>query len=290
ILVSLGQKPKRYTGRFNFPVMIPALFFAIIAMARPQIQETHSDHTASGIDIILALDISYSMEIVDFNLHGRNVQRITAAKSTAESFIKSRSNDRIGIVAFSGRPYVTSPITLEHDWLIEQLRELRPGFVQEQGTAIGSAISASATRLNDWNKESKSKVVVLVTDGSNNTGKISPMEAAKKAAVLGIKIYTVAIGTEEGRLRNGMQAYPQKEFDTDTLEKIAKVTKAEYYRVRNTEKLRETFQSIDQLEKTEIKTHSTVTREELFIWPLGLALILALFALAYQALKPSPAP
>ena len=288
ILVGLGQKPKRYPGSFSLALMILALACAITAMARPQRQNQYSDRKASGVDIILAIDISYSMEIVDFKLNNRSVQRIDAAKSTAEQFLRQRPNDRLGIVAFSGRPYVTSPITLEHDWLVEQLRELRPGLVQEQGTAIGSAIAAATTRLNE--RQSKSKVIVLITDGSNNSGRLAPIEAAKHAAKLGVKIYTVAIGTEEGRLYNGRQAYPQKEFDTQTLEEIARITDGEYYRVRSTDKLRETFQSIDQLEKTDIKQQGIVTTTELFPWAAAAALILTILALTIQSLNPPPAP
>lgn len=288
ILVSLGQKPRRAAGALTFALMVLALACAIIALARPQQQNEFSNRKASGIDIVLALDISHSMEIVDFQLNQRRVQRIMAAKATAEQFIKQRPNDRIGIVAFSGRPYVTSPITLEHDWLIDKLRELRPGLVREQGTAIGSAIAASATRLHD--REAKSKVIILITDGSNNSGRLPPKEAADLATKLGVKIYSVAIGTEEGRLQNGMQSHPQQEFDTKTLEEIAKVTGGEYYRVRDTEKLRETFSSIDQLEKTDIKQHSIIITKEYFPWCIGAALILAIAAITIQAVKPPPAP
>ena len=286
--MGLGEKPKRYPGSFSLVLLILALACAITAMARPQRQHQYSDRKASGVDIILAIDISYSMEIVDFKLNHRSVQRIDAAKSTAEQFLRQRPNDRLGIIAFSGRPYVTSPITLEHDWLVEQLRELRPGLVQEQGTAIGSAIAAATTRLIE--RESKSKVIVLITDGSNNSGRLSPLEAAKHAAKLGVKIYTIAIGTEEGRLYNGRQAYPQKEFDTKTLEEIARITQGEYYRVRSTDKLRETFQSIDQLEKTDIKRHSVVATTELFPWYAAAALIFTILALTIQSLNPPLAP
>jgi Ca-activated chloride channel family protein len=289
ILVGLGQKPKRFPGALSAALLILSLACAIIAMARPQQQNHFSDRKASGVDIILAIDISYSMEISDFQLDNRHVQRITVAKATAENFIRERPNDRIGIIAFSGRPYVTSPITLEHDWLIEEkLRTLQPGLIQEQGTAIGSAIAEAATRLHG--RKSKSKVIVLVTDGSNNSGPLAPTEAAKHAAKLGVKIYTIAIGTEEGRLYNGRQAHPQQEFDTQSLEEIARITGGEYYRVRNTDKLRETFQSIDKLEKTDITQHSIITATEYFPWCVTAALIFALLALTIQAVNPPPAP
>jgi Ca-activated chloride channel family protein len=288
ILASLGAKPKRLPGFFTFSLMLIALTFALLAMARPQLRNVESESKASGVDIILAIDISYSMQIVDFVLNGRRAQRISVAKNTAEAFINQRENDRIGIVAFSGRPYITSPITLEHDWLIDKLRELEPGLVKEQGTAIGSAIAASASRLHE--RESKSKVVVLVTDGSNNSGRIAPVEAAKQAAVLGIKVYAIAIGTEQGRLNNRVQAHPQQEFDTKTLQEIATITGGEYYRVKDTDKLRDTFNSIDQLEKTEIKQHNIVTIEELFPWFTSAAFFSAILSLIIQALKPYTAP
>ena len=288
ILASLGNKPKRLPGLLTFSLMILALVFAFLAMARPQLRNVESESKPSGVDIILAIDISYSMQIVDFVLNGRRAQRITVAKNTAEAFINQRQNDRMGIVAFSGRPYITSPITLEHDWLIDQLRELRPGLVKEQGTAIGSAIAAAASRLHE--RESKSKVIVLVTDGSNNSGRIAPLEAAKQAAVLGIKVYAIAIGTEQGRLNNSIQAHPQQEFDTKTLQEIAEITGGEYFRVKDTDKLRDTFNSIDQLEKTEIKHHSIVSIKELFPWCASAALIFTVIGLTMQAIKSPTAP
>ena len=288
ILTSLGSKPRRLPGFITFSFILLALICAIIAMARPQLRNEQSESTASGVDIILAIDISYSMQIVDFVLNGRRAQRITVAKNTAEAFINQRQNDRMGIVAFSGRPYITSPITLEHDWLIDQLRELRPGLVKEQGTAIGSAIAAAASRLHE--RESKSKVIVLVTDGSNNSGRIAPVEAAKQAAVLGIKVYAIAIGTEQGRLNNSIQAHPQQEFDTKTLQEIAEITGGEYFRVKDTDKLRDTFNSIDQLEKTEIKQHSIVSIRELFPWCASAALIFTIIGLTMQAVKSPTAP
>jgi len=262
ILVSLGQKPRRAAGAFT--------------------------RKASGIDIVIAMDISYSMITDDFRLNNRRVQRIVAAKTTAEQFIKQRPHDRIGIVAFSGRPYATSPITLEHEWLIEQLRELQPGLIKEQGTAIGSAIAASATRLH--NRDSKSKIVILITDGSNNSGRLSPQEAAEHAKKLSVKIYSVAIGTKEGRVPRHIQSHPHSEFDTKTLEEVAKITDGEYYRVKDTEKLKDTFASIDELEKTDIKQHNVITVEEYFPWCIGAALVFAIAAITMQALRPAPAP
>jgi len=288
ILVGLGTKPKQFPGSLSFFLILLALICSITAMARPQTVDQYAERKASGIDIILAIDVSYSMEIRDFTLKGRKVQRITVAKASAEQFIKKRPNDRIGIIAFSGRPYATSPITLEHEWLIDQLRSLQPGLVQEPGTAIGSAIATASMRL--YKRPSKSKVIVLVTDGSNNSGPLSPIEAAKHAATLGIKIYTIAIGTEDGRLVNGRQDYPHQEFDTKTLQEIAAITHGEYYRVRDTSKLQESFKTIDQLEKTDVDHHHVVNTTELFPWAASLALLFTILALISLALNPPPAP
>ncbi len=290
ILVGLGEKPKRYLGAISLANIgfILALASAIIALARPQLHNEYTDRNISGIDIILAVDISYSMEISDFVINNRRAKRITAAKVAAESFINERANDRIGIIAFSGRPYVTSPITLEHEWLVSKLHELKPGIVEEQGTAIGSAIAASATRLNE--REAKSKIIILVTDGANNSGKIAPIEAAKHANKLGIKIYTVAIGTESGRLSRTIQSRTRQEFDTGPLEEIAKLTGGEFFRVKSTGSLVDTFASIDDLEKTEIKQQTIVDIEELFHWFTAASFILALLAIVSQALNPAPAP
>lgn len=290
ILVTLGQKPKRYFGGLSLAniAFILALASAIIALARPQIRNEYTDRNSSGIDIILAIDISYSMEITDFSINNRRAKRITAAKLAAEEFIEQRSNDRVGIIAFSGRPYVISPITLEHDWLKSKLYDIAPGIIEENGTAIGSAIAASATRLNE--RDSKSKVVILVTDGANNSGRIAPIEAAKHATKLGIKIYTVAIGTETGRLSKNIQAQTRQEFDTGPLEEIAKLSGGEFFRVKSTSSLVNTFSSIDELEKTEIKQQTIIDIQELFHWFTITSFILTLIAITAQALNPAPAP
>ncbi|MGJ8676520.1 MAG: VWA domain-containing protein [Akkermansiaceae bacterium] len=290
LLVSLGIKPRRFFGGISWSsiFLILGLAFAILALARPQIRNEFSERKASGIDIIVAMDISYSMEIDDFVINNRKAMRITTAKLAAEAFIDERTNDRIGIIAFSGRPYVTSPITLEHEWLIDKLRDLTPGMVKEDGTAIGSAIAAAATRLN--NRDAKSKVVILITDGSNNSGRIAPLEAAKHAAKLGIKVYSIAIGTETGRVSRTLQLQPRQEFDTETLEEISKITGGEYFRVMSTDSLEDTFTSIDELEKTEIKQHTIVNIDELFPWFTSASLALILVALMANAFIPPPAP
>jgi len=159
--------------------------------------------------------------------------------------------------------------------------------VKEQGTAIGSALAASATRLDS--REAKSKVIVLITDGASNSGKISPVEAAEHAKTLGMKIYTVAIGTKEGRVSRNIQRFPRQEFDLPTLQKIAKLTGAEHYWAQNLDQLQNTFTTINNLEKTEVKSLTVIEDTELFPWFVGVSLLLALAAAGYLALNPTPA-
>jgi Ca-activated chloride channel family protein len=197
-------------------------------------------------------------------------------------------------VAFAGRPVSASPITLDHQWLRNSLKDLRLndykslGTVRESGTAIGSAISAAALRLDS--RQSKSKIIVLITDGASNSGKIAPLEAAAHAKTLGIKIYTVAIGTEAGRVPGSIQSFPRQEFDLPTLREIARLTGGEHFWAQQLEALETTFQTIDRLEKTESKSQPVIDDTELFPWFVALALCAALGAATLIALNPPPSP
>lgn len=255
MLGSLGSRQRDIAGRISLAFLSLFIIFSAISLARPQKQNSHTERKASGIDIIISMDVSYSMQIADFKYEGRTVQRDLISREVVKEFIKQRPNDRIGLIPFAGRPYQESPITLEHVWLLGKIDKVKPNRDLTQGTAIGSAISASAIRL-DKRKDTKSRIIILLTDGSNNSGKLSPIQAAEAAKTLGIKVYTVAIGTEGGRLNRMNNA--GQEFDTETLEAIAKITDAEYYRARSTNDLVEAFTSIDALEKTE-RTQKVVT-------------------------------
>lgn len=292
VLVSLGARVRRTAGGIGLPLAFLALFVSIIAMARPVWRNEFQNRTASGIDIMIAFDVSLSMDIDDFIDQGERVRRIDVAKAVVDDFISRRPDDRIGLVAFAGRPRDASPITLDHKWLRSALSELRlndqfeRGTVKEQGTAIGSALAAAASRLDA--RDAKSKIIVLITDGASNSGKISPIEAAENAATLGIKIYTIAIGTKEGRVDRSIMRFPYQEFDIPTLRKIASLTGAEHYWAQNLESLKNTFSTIDRLEKTEAKTHTVIEDNELFPWFLGLALFFALASATTLALNPPP--
>lgn len=295
VLVSLGKKLRQGPGSFSIPLTILALTFTILALARPVWREEFQNRTASGIDIMIAFDVSLSMEIDDFYTpDGVPIQRLDAAKEVVTNFINQRPDDRIGLVVFSGQPYHISPITLDHDWLLGGLQRVKlnhrngygDGTVREQGTAIGSAISAAATRLHA--RDAKSKIIVLITDGANNSGKISPIDAAKYAADLNIKIYAVALGTKEGRVSNNIQRFPRQEFDLPTLQEVSRLTGGEHYWAQTNAELQSTFRTIDNLEKTERKTYTVTEDRELFLWFLFPALFFAVLSALLIALSPPP--
>jgi Ca-activated chloride channel family protein len=225
---------------------------------------------ATGVDIMLVLDVSRSMLAEDFTIGNRRANRIDAVKLVTEQFIRERPNDRIGLVAFAGRPYLVSPLTLDHDWLIRNLERLRIGLV-EDGTAIGSAIASAANRLKD--KEAKTKLIVVLTDGDNNAGKVQPLTAAEAAKALGIRIYTIGAGTEGEApfpLTNqfGRTVYRNVlvKFDEKTLQVIAAMTSGQYFRATDTNSLRSIFGEIDKLEKSKVEVEKTAQYRDLFMW------------------------
>lgn len=292
VLVSLGKRVRRTAWSLGFPLALLALVASIVSMARPVWRNSYQSRTASGIDIMLAFDVSLSMEIDDFRDNGIPKQRIDVAKRVVDSFIDRRPEDRIGLVAFAGRPRDASPITLDHQWLRTALNQLRlndsnnMGTIKEQGTAIGSALAAAAVRLEA--RDAKSKIIVLITDGASNSGKISPLEAADHAKTLGIKIYTVAIGTKEGRVDRTVMKFPYQEFDIPTLKEIAARTGGEFYWAQDLATLEQTFTTIDNLEKTDAKSLTVIDDIELFPWFVGVALLAALGAAGYMVLNPPP--
>jgi Ca-activated chloride channel family protein len=289
VLVSLGAKVRRTAFSLGLPLMLLSLIPAILSMARPVWRTELQAKSASGIDIVVALDVSLSMSIDDFfTPEGRPLRRIDTAKAVVHDFIVGRPDDRIGLVVYSGQPYVSGPITLDHDWLLGKLDEVELQILQEQGTAIGSAIAASAEKLNA--RDAKSKIVVLITDGASNSGKLSPIEAAELSKQLGIKIYTVAIGTQEGRVSRGIQKFPRQEFDLPTLKKISQLTGAEHYWAQNVTQLQDTFKTIDSLEKSTAKSLTTSQDQELFHWFAGAAALLALLCAVLLAFNPPPSP
>ncbi|HSS38688.1 MAG TPA: VWA domain-containing protein, partial [Polyangia bacterium] len=241
-----------------------------------------------------ALDVSGSMQALDLRLDGARADRLKVVKSVVTKFIDARPNDRMGLVAFAARPYLVSPLTLDHAWLQKNLDRVAIGTVQD-GTAIGSAVAASVNRLR--HSDAKSKVVVLLTDGVNNAGSVSPMGAARAAAAEGGRVYTIAVGAEgrapipvvddSGRRQIVMG---QVEVDEQTLRGIAETTGGAFYRATDTDSLQAIYARIDAMEKTTRSVQHFERRDERFAWAAvpGLALLLAEVGLGLTALRRVP--
>lgn len=273
MLEGLGRRRRSRAGALLATLLWLAVACFITALARPQLGREITRVQATGVDIMLVIDVSRSMLAEDFSIGNSRANRLEAVKLVTEQFIRERPNDRIGIVAFAGEPYLVSPLTLDHDWLIRNLERLRIGLV-EDGTAIGSAIVSAADRLEG--KEAKTKLVVLLTDGDNNSGMVMPLTAAEAAEALGIRIYTIGAGTE------GEAPYPLTNafgrtvyrnvvvnFDEESLREIASLTGGRYFRATDTDSLRTIFGEIDKLEKTDIEVEKTAEYRDLFAWFLG---------------------
>ncbi len=252
------------------PILAGALM--ITGLARPQRTHSRTEVTVNGIDIVLGLDVSGSMQALDFSIDRHRVNRIEVVKSVVSKFIEERPNDRIGLIAFAGAPFLVSPITLDHDWLQQNLERVSIGSVDD-GTAIGSAIAASVNRLRMT--AAKSKVVILLTDGVNNTGKISPLAAAEAAKSMGVKIYTIGVGArgkapipvkdEAGRMHLIMA---EVDVDEKTLQAIADETGGRFYRATDTDSLQNIYEQINGFEKTAQTVQKFEHIEELYPWAL----------------------
>jgi Ca-activated chloride channel family protein len=265
-----------------------ALALFVVALARPQLGKSESKVKTEGIDIVLAVDVSGSMMAMDFKLEGKQADRITVVKKVVKEFIEARANDRIGMVAFAGRAYIASPLTLDHDWLERNLDRIKIGLI-EDGTNIGSGLGTSVNRLRDT--KAKSKVIVLLTDGVNNIKKVDPMDAAKAAKEFGIRVYTIGFGSQgyapmpvTDRSTGRLLGYQQMlvEIDEDLLKKIANETGGQYFRATDTESLRTIYEQIDKMEKREIETTRFEEWRELFPMCLGTGLGCVLLAVLLE--------
>ncbi len=294
LLGELGRPARSSLGGFVFGLILTSLIFGILALSRPQKILSYEEEKADGISIMLTVDVSLSMLIEDFYIGGQPVNRLTAAKRVMSDFIKGRRSDKIGIVAFAGETYLPCPLTLDRDWLINNLDRVQTQRVGD-GTAIGSGIASAANRMR--REKSPSKVIVLLTDGANNSGRLSPQDAAKLAATLGIKIYTIAIGTPgihsiPDPRRGTFTPVGQQLFDEGTLKEVAAIGNGQFYMAQNLSSLSDVFGTIDKLEKTKIEHHKIIETEELFPWPLAvsaIALFLALL-LSLTVLHSAPEP
>jgi Ca-activated chloride channel family protein len=246
------------------------IVLCIFALARPQSVSKSQERKANGIDILMVLDVSLSMLIQDM---GEN-SRMEIAKQTFEQFIEGRKNDRIGFVIFSGEPITLAPPTLDYGLLMSQLRTVEPGGPGlRDGTAIGDGLALAINRLKKSN--ARSRIVILLTDGDNNVGRIDPLTAGELAQGYGVRVYSVAIGTE-GRVRQPLPiqtplgksytyAWVENRLNTSLLQQISQKTNGKFYRVEDEKTLQAVFKDIDQLEKTEITTKDKINYTEEFI-------------------------
>jgi len=296
-------------GGVLFSLRLLGLAALVVALARPQLPQGHSEVEASGIDIVLALDLSGSMAALDLSENNDYSTRVEMAKKVMTEFIERRPNDRIGMVAFAGNPYLVSPLTLNHDWLIKNIERLHLGII-EDGTAIGSAIGMATNRLRDL--PGKSRVIILLTDGENNAGSISPVAAAEAAATYKAKIYAIGAGSdkpvalprldEQGRVITNSRGealaatdpFGNKQYvdgvNGEELKKIADLTGGQYYRATDGAQLHKIYDEIDRQEKTTAKLRHFSTYQELFYWPtvLGLCLVGVEQLLAHTRLRRLP--
>jgi Ca-activated chloride channel family protein len=275
-----GLQPFNNTGK-TFRIWLRHVLFAlravaitllIIVLARPQKTDKFQNVTTEGIDIILTLDISGSMLARDFK-----PDRLEASKNVATEFISGRPYDRMGLVVFSGESFTQCPLTTDHAVLINLMREIQSGMI-EDGTAIGNGLATAVNRIKD--SEAKSKVIILLTDGVNNRGEIAPATAADIAKTFGIRVYTIGVGTQ------GMAPYPVQtpfglqyqdmpvEIDEGILKEISSKTGGKYFRATDNNKLVQVYAEIDKLEKSKIDVRQFTRKEEKFLLPAIIAFIL----------------
>jgi len=259
-----------------FVLELLALSLWIVAMARPQSGSTVRNTNINALDIMLVLDISGSMQAIDFQPNNR----LYVAKQVLTEFIRGRKEDRIGLVCFAHDAYTECPLTFDYDILIEFLDQVDFGDIPD-GTAIGMALAGAANRLRE--SDAKTKIVILLTDGVNNRGQIDPITAAELCATLGIKVYTIGVGKE------GIVQYPVddpvfgkrlvqrvSEIDVATLQRIASITDGRFYRATDANALKHIYEEISDLEKTPVEVEQTVRYRDLYRWPLAAGLILLL--------------
>jgi Ca-activated chloride channel family protein len=267
-----GLTFRHYLRHALFGFRVIAVTLLIFVLARPQATNKFQDVTTEGIDIVLALDISGSMLARDFK-----PDRLEASKNVATEFISGRPYDRIGLVVFSGESFTQCPLTSDHAVLINLLRDIESGMI-EDGTAIGNGLATAVNRIKDSN--AKSRVIILLTDGVNNRGEIAPATAADIAKTFGIRVYTIGVGTK------GMAPYPVQtpfglqyqnmpvEIDEDILRNISDATGGMYFRATDNDKLIQVYQEIDKLEKSKIDVRQFSRKDEKYMMPALIAFIL----------------
>ena len=245
------------------------LLLIIIALSKPRIIDSLKETKMDVIDIVLVMDISSSMLATDFSPN-----RLEAVKKTAKNFIEERISDRIGVLVFAGESFIQCPLTVDKDVLLSLMDEIQVAEQSYDGTAIGMAIANATNRLR--HSDAKSKVMILLSDGSNNAGELDPLTSADLAAKFGIKIYTIGAGTNQDVSFIPGRGYIRNEIDEVTLQSIAKRTNGQYFRATNVSGLKDVYNTINALEKTEIEVKQYTRYKELFGWFLIPAMIFGL--------------
>lgn len=285
IFKRIGHSSGRFKRLVSLFILVEAVSLLIIAMARPQMGQTVNERSARGIDIILALDISSSMEAMDFHPQ----TRIEAAKDVVRDFVTLRKSDRIGLIVFAAQSFTLCPLTLDYDIVADFLERADESRL-EDGTAIGSAIATSVNRLRE--SDAKNKVVILLTDGMNNRGKIDPLTAARIAETFNIRIYTIGVGSEgKAPIRvDGRTVYAETHIDEVTLKEVSKITNGNYYRAKNTHELMGIYEEIDRLETSKIKYKEWVEYDEMYVavMRIGFLLLVLSFILDRTFLRRLP--
>jgi len=268
----LVRNRKVQPGHWLAALRYLALLCLLIALARPQKVDSTTQVQESGIDMMLAIDLSPSMEALDYHKNGQELSRVEVVRETVGDFIQARPNDRIGMVVFAGEAYLMSPLTLDHSILLQDVERLQVGLAGD-ATAIGSAIASCANRLRD--QPAKSKIIVLLTDGANNAGKITPFAAAEAAHALGIKIYTIGAGSSDVAKFPTHDIFGRKTYttipvdiDEGALKKIADIGGGKFYRAADYDTLKRVYKEINQLETSEVGVKHFEHVQEYFVWAL----------------------
>lgn len=294
---TIASQVRNAAGRLLFFLRLAAIALAIVALAGPRRVNDQTETQASGVDILLVLDLSWSMMALDMGGGSDRITRFMVAQEVLKDFIQRRPADRIGLVVFSGVPYLVSPLTLNHDWLQLNLDRLHIGIIRELGTAIGDATAMGVKRLAGL-KESKSRILILLTDGDNNKGELDPVPAAEVARAMRTRVYAIGIGkdqpvplpafdTSTGSLRLDVIGQPLltstilQPANYDVLGKMAEIADGRFYRATNKQELESIYDDIDRLERTEVKLRHHRTYTPLFHWPLLAGLLLLFLELIF---------
>ena len=282
-----GSKVVSRPNKWALWLAVIAWLLLVVASARPQWLGEPIEQAVSGRDLMLAVDLSGSMDEQDFVINGKPVNRLLATKMVATDFIRRRVGDRIGLILFGTHAYLQTPLTFDRETVVKLLNESFIGITDDEpATSIGDAIGLAVKRLTK--EETNSRVLILLTDGANTAGEVTPLKAAELAANEQLKIYTIGVGADEMLIRSlfgSRKVNPSKDLDEKTLTAIAEKTGGRYFRARNTEELGQIYQILDELEPVEKDKQYFRPRKELYFYPLALALFLVAVICGYRVVN-----